>query len=567
MASSDDEEFQKAIALSLESLSEDVDASLVGTSLPQPPVEVAHDNSTIKQGKIVSSGTISPQPLKAPEVIAESQTPLNSLDRRAMEEERLARAAARMKRRASISPPPMQREPKRQHIEVIDLDAESPPKIQKTTTHNGDNKPRSPLQYPRGVVKKTWAFGHERSNDIKIEEVLQRADLKLAVLSAFQWDMDWLFRKIDIKITNVILVMQAKEKADQDRFRSDAAGMPNLRLCFPPMPGQVNCMHSKLMLLSHPRHLRVVVPSANLVSYDWGESGIMENSVFLIDLPLLEDGKRSSVNELTAFGKELMHFLKAMGLEGTVRDSILKFDFSATDHLAFVHTVGGAHYGEDLKRTGYPGLSRAVRTLGLQSGTPFKIDFCASSIGSLSMGFLTLIYKAARGLTVDEVSESGKPKPAKKKKLPMPPADITNDANVEEEGPETLCDDFRIYFPTHDTVASSKGGTNILFARGQRRNEDGKISNIAWMYTGSANLSESAWGKLVVDKSKKEAKLNCRNWECGVLMAVPTSSSGDLDDMQSGKFPGMEVFREVYDVPFQYPGAEYGDRKPWFIQG
>lgn len=36
-------------------------------------------------------------------------------------------------------------------------------------------------------------------------------------------------------------------------------------------------MHSKLMLLSHPNHLRIVVPSANLVPYDWGETGVMEN--------------------------------------------------------------------------------------------------------------------------------------------------------------------------------------------------------------------------------------------------------------------------------------------------
>jgi hypothetical protein len=40
------------------------------------------------------------------------------------------------------------------------------------------------------------------------------------------------------------------------------------------MAGQINCMHSKLQLLSHPTHLRVVVPSANLVPYDWGETGV-----------------------------------------------------------------------------------------------------------------------------------------------------------------------------------------------------------------------------------------------------------------------------------------------------
>ena len=56
------------------------------------------------------------------------------------------------------------------------------------------------------------------------------------------------------------------------------------------MEGQINCMHSKLMLLSHPGYLRVAVPTANLVTYDWGESGDMENMVFLIDLPRLPDG-------------------------------------------------------------------------------------------------------------------------------------------------------------------------------------------------------------------------------------------------------------------------------------
>ena len=43
------------------------------------------------------------------------------------------------------------------------------------------------------------------------------------------------------------------------------------------MEGQINCMHSKLQILSHPTHLRIVIPSANLVPYDWGETGVMEN--------------------------------------------------------------------------------------------------------------------------------------------------------------------------------------------------------------------------------------------------------------------------------------------------
>jgi hypothetical protein len=50
------------------------------------------------------------------------------------------------------------------------------------------------IQYPEGIVKKTWAFGYDRKgDDIKIEEVLQKGDLELAVLSSFQIDADCKF--------------------------------------------------------------------------------------------------------------------------------------------------------------------------------------------------------------------------------------------------------------------------------------------------------------------------------------------------------------------------------------
>ena len=124
----------------------------------------------------------------------------------------------------------------------------------------------------------------------------------------------------------------------------------------------VNIMHSKLQLLSHPSHLRIVIPSANLVPYDWGEQGgIMENvstpyslfikfnieimteimiqTVFLIDLPRLPHGRETLHKDLTFFGKELMRFLKAMGLSEKTSNSILKFDFTETCKIAFIHSM------------------------------------------------------------------------------------------------------------------------------------------------------------------------------------------------------------------------------------
>ncbi len=41
--------------------------------------------------------------------------------------------------------------------------------------------------------------------------------------------------------------------------------------------GAMGAMHSKLMLLKYERYMRIVVPTGNLMSYDWGETGTMEN--------------------------------------------------------------------------------------------------------------------------------------------------------------------------------------------------------------------------------------------------------------------------------------------------
>lgn len=67
----------------------------------------------------------------------------------------------------------------------------------------------SGIIFPDGVVKKTWAHGYPREDDIKIEEVFQKDDLDLAVLSAFQVEPEWVASKLNQR-TKVIWVLQAK---------------------------------------------------------------------------------------------------------------------------------------------------------------------------------------------------------------------------------------------------------------------------------------------------------------------------------------------------------------------
>ena len=251
--------------------------------------------------------------------------------------------------------------------------------------------------------------------------------------------------------------MQAKYDAQRAQYRRETLDMQNLRLCFPPMGGQVNCMHSKLMLLSHPTYLRIAVPTANLVSYDWGESGTMENSVFLVDLPRMSAKRRPETQTATAFEKELVYFLNAMGLEQSIIDSISNFDFAATKELAFVHSVGGAHTGESWRSTGYCGLGRAVRDLGLATALGLEIDFITSSVGSLNIDFLAMLYLAAQG--DDGTTEYGWRNPQTgKNRGKTGKSDPQHAQASQQKIKDEVCESFRIYFPTQNTVKSSTAG-------------------------------------------------------------------------------------------------------------
>ncbi|KAH6684447.1 tyrosyl-DNA phosphodiesterase-domain-containing protein [Halenospora varia] len=587
----------------------------------RPPIKSEPNNISESKGNMGNSGigrptaqadeggkiewelgtTVHSNAESAKEATPPTQGILGRLNRKQMEEERLARASRmkvqngketdipiNTKRKASTSP---QRLAGRDGKQAIAKTSRSPPETQSSGRASSEifsyktHQSTSGVQYPDGVVKKTWALGYPRTGeDIKIEEVLQKDSLQLAVLSSFQVDYSWVASKLDPE-TKVIWVLQAKDQATKDFYCSTAD--KNYKFCFPSMEGQVNCMHSKLQLLAHKTHLRIVVPTANLVSFDWGETGVMENMVFLIDLPRHPEGKTTAPSEVASFATELIYFLNAMGLDQQTIDSLRKFDFSRTARLGFVHSIGGSHSGSNFKRTGYCGLGSAVRRLGLQTDEALTIDFVASSIGSLKIQYLKSMYLAFQGDDGMTEYEWRTNKPSKAK------------GQVESAVERKISDDvkkfFKIYFPTQETVARSRGGiqaggticiqpkwfygdafpralfrdcenlregmlmhSKMIFARPHKALR----GSVAWAYVGSANLSESAWGRLVKDKTTKQPKLNCTNWECGVIFPIAAGEANGLNGQQEGP-PGMDVFKNHVPVPLVIPGADYAGRKPW----
>ena len=416
--------------------------------------------------------------------------------------------------------------------------------------------------------------------------------------------VEWLYSKINVDSTRLILIVGAKEELLKERWQHEKSKMPHLCVCFAPMESPVQIMHAKLMLLFHPNYLRIVVTTANMMPHDWGETGVMENMVFLIDLPRIFTNanlvEKPQERMMTSFGMNLVKFLDAIGLYKQITQHLTNFDFSRTKDLAFVHSIGGVHVGQDepWRRTGFCGLGLAIRELSLDTldGSPVSVDYVTSSLGATRPDFLQTLYMACQGdngLTTycwqHQITKSGE-------KL---------NRQVEFEAKRVAYTDIyanlRIYYPLHQTVENSGGGTasggticfngdfksypyqvKALMRDCQSRrlgllmhnklifvSHLGHLSEPSpgWVYVGSANCSQSAWGKMTKDKQLGLPRLTCRNWECGMVIpmkkavSVPKGIDGNIN--RNSDIRGMSMSDGIIPVPMQILGMRYRGRNPW----
>ncbi|KAM7192670.1 tyrosyl-DNA phosphodiesterase 1 [Naviculisporaceae sp. PSN 640] len=537
---------------------------------------------------------------------------LGGLDRKKMEEERLARLGKRkaseltggpkeendraMKQRAG----PMHRSAlvnsgvyQRQKLDWPRTDSpasltslpslgssgQAPSRSSNFTTNNERTSARntSNVPFPRGVVKKTWSRSQPRlGDDIKIEEVFQKEKLRLAVLSSYQWDDEWIETKLDMANTKVVFIAFAANDAEKELMESNVS-RARVRFCFPRMQN-IGAMHSKLQLLKYDDYLRIVVPTGNLVPYDWGETGTMENMVFIIDLPKLE-GPNQERATLTTFGQDLSYFLTEQGLDDRLVESLKKYDFSETERYGFVHSICGSQgAGEAWRKSGYCALGRVVKGLGLGSQAPIEVDYVCASLGAINDSLLNAIYYACQG--DDGLKEYQ-----------------SRTARAKGREDRVVRDHTRVYYPSDETVRQSRGGRNhagticfqsryyeaptfpaevlrdckstrtgllmhskIIFARLPNEPSRSPTRPGGFFYLGSANLSESAWGRLVRERGSGELKMTCRNWECGVVL--PADSYRDEHGQDTWK-----IFQNTVPVPMEHPAApltEDGPLRPWF---
>ncbi|GAO19625.1 hypothetical protein UVI_02022500 [Ustilaginoidea virens] len=425
-------------------------------------------------------------------------------DRKAMEEARLARLATKRSRGLHDGD---------YGVEGVDM----PARKRATMASKEPSAAGVSVPFPEGVVKRTWVQGYSRSSDdIKIEEILQKDQLKLALLSSFQWSEPWLLTKIDVSRTKVILAAFAADEL-------------------------------QLQILKFDDYLRIVIPTGNLVPHDWGETGVLENG--------------SHILAITRFHHVLTEWLT-----------------DGVPHRLTAPDIGGSAF-----ELGYAGLGKAVAALGLATSEPVQVDVACASLGAIKNDLVQGIYHACQGYvdetTQPESSLAGRDKPTK------------NVVDMQQV--------FRIYFPSHDTVAKSRGGTRaagticfqekwwrattfpselmrdcvntrdgllmhskiiLVHCNGSTVND--RVAKPTWAYVGSANLSESAWGRIVKDKATGRPKILCRNWECGVIIPVRTAPAS----AETGQPTNLDMFKGVVPVPMKTPGPRYSkNTRPWFF--
>ena len=322
-------------------------------------------------------------------------------------------------------------------------------------------------------------------------------------------------------------------------------------------------------------------------------------TVFLVDLPRLPNEQHGEANtSLTPFAHELIHFLEAQKIDEQAPEgapsivaAVKKFDFTNTKHLAFIHTICGSQLEEEIHSTGFPLLAKAVRTLGVAAGAieVMQVDFAASSIGSaLTPAKIEEMYRALRG-KVDK------------------PTSAKNPTTQNTTSP--LSTRFRVFFPSLDTVQHSKHGeagagtifmspawdkpefprpcfqdyvstrtgllshnkvrTHLEVGESCAYNEQMilvRTAKSAFVYTGSANFSQSAWGTLTWGRVEKCPKLTCANWECGELIRIE-----DIDEqlvarsIDENQVLPMAIFKTTLDIPFTWPSQKYegSPLRPW----
>ncbi|CAN8101313.1 unnamed protein product [Discula destructiva] len=477
-----------------------------------------------------------------------------------------------------LSPPPLKRS-----------------RVEKTSTSH----PSEPtMAFPNGALRMTRTAGRKNhKNCINLGDLIDKNHLVSACVYAFYIARQELFRHLPFsKSSNDVPIYIGRDSnPNMDEVVGEAAAragidfgerltkkqfeslVPALRQLCHERYGK-NChdfyawssgsCHSKILVLVYPTFLRVVITSCNMMDVD---TELNDNHWYIHDLPKLP----SRNTTLSDFETGLLAHLEALRTPQEFLDSIQgKYDYS-TVKAKLVTSVPGVHSGPKAENHGLLRLRRVVKDLDLnlaeaKSNKELRLEICAASIGNLNAKWLDGFFNCAIGRKSVEVPGADCEVP-KELKLFYPTTEDVNDAEGEPQpgsgnigchtrpwpsAPKQIQNLFHHY---HSKDAGRIHHQKLIMAYNPEKAATASLPH--YVYVGSANLSQSAWGALEHDKRGNEATCDLKlvkttNYECGVVV------SGD--QLEALLEPGTKSWQDGI-VPYVQTAEKYDLSldKPW----
>lgn len=323
--------------------------------------------------------------------------------------------------------------------------------------------------------------------------------------------------------------------------------------------------HSKILVLVYPDFLRLVITSCNMMNVD---TVLGDNHWYIHDLP-----KRASrsTSTLSPFETDFLSHLSALGTPEAFIESIQGMYNYSTVKVHLTTSVPGVCSSAKAEKHGLLRLRRIILGLDLQLAkkgpSQMRLEICAASIGRLSAKWLNSFNDCALGKK--SITAGGDSRPVPDMKLYYPTVGDVKSADALSQdaasnigchihpwadAPNTVK---RIFYHYQSKDAGKLFHQKLILAYNPQD------TNVApyFVYIGSANFSQSAWGALEEDKKKNKATCDTKlvkltNFECGVV--IP----GDV--VKSLLEPGTTSWQSGI-VPYEQHVAPYNlpKDKPW----
>jgi tyrosyl-DNA phosphodiesterase-1 len=341
-------------------------------------------------------------------------------------------------------------------------------------------------------------------------------DVERVFLSSYCIDEDWFFSLLPPNIPVCIACPRPQG------IQTSQIVCKNRAYVFPPMAFPYGVMHIKLLLLWYPTFLRIVLPSANAVPYDWG---LIENTVWYQDFPRTETTRNKE------YFSELKFVLGSMGVPPSVLQRLEGYDASLALGR-WVYSIPGWH----TRAMGLDLLRNHVRDMGVCLENAV-VTAQSSSMGMLSSSWCTEFMTHCGGSRLELVF----------------PTHATVLRAMTRVGPGTggTIHAKRGYwerpaFQRHvlyDCEARSGGllHSKLILVASERQESITVHTTepVGYLYCGSHNATSSAWG--ILQKGKRKIM----NWELGIVLPF--------------------AWGDAFSIPFVYPPRAYTPQDhPWF---